>query len=96
MSAYILYQNQTIPEKWGGSLGSHEPAHTTSNAPWGQAAARPTTRWAMHGLCIAARASLLSGWAPAAGHFYSGSLPQKATNGARVLSQVHDLGISRA
>ena len=21
MSAYILYQNQTIPEKWGGSLG---------------------------------------------------------------------------
>ena len=36
--------------------------------------------------------SLLSGWAPAAGHFYSGSLPQKATNGARVLSQVHDLG----
>ena len=22
MSAYILYQNQTIPEKWGGSLGA--------------------------------------------------------------------------
>ena len=22
MSAYILYQNQTIPEKWGSHLGS--------------------------------------------------------------------------
>ena len=48
MSAYILYQNQTIPEKWGGSLGSAVPGCfgwcCVLSACCTEVAARPTTR----------------------------------------------------
>ena len=47
MSAYILYQNQTIPEKWGGSLGravQDGSGGVVLSACCTQVAARPTTR----------------------------------------------------
>ena len=46
MSAYILYQNQTIPEKWGSCLRrqAHSGIKSFPTTLGGQAAARPTTR----------------------------------------------------
>jgi len=48
MSAYILYQNQTIPEKWGDSLGILELQKGHSGAAsymseLHEVVARPTT-----------------------------------------------------
>ena len=76
MSAYILYQNQTIPEKWGGGLWkSTASRYMLRDLHVVEVVARPTTE--LPGLFVPAPVDDTLGYCPIALCEAVGKMPEE-------------------